>query len=419
MEATEIIASPSSSSMISHDDQLPGSLKGRLKLILQNEAEWWNYAIFWQTSTDAKDGTLSLSWGDGHFQGMSALVSTLKKSEAFSVSDAEWFYLTSVAQSFNARDGVLGRAFSSGSLVWLTGGRLLESYNCERAKEAQIYGIQTLVCIPTGAGVLELGSSDLIKENWSLVQQVDFLFGSHHSPNFSNVSAHQLPFQDPVLSPDLETDERGKGETVRQTRKRGRKPSAVGRDNVRRHHVEAERQRREKMNSRFYVLRAVVPNVSRMDKASLLADAVGYIKELRRRIEELESQLQKSNKKAELRATTSSSDAVDNQSIITTAGVTSLDRKTTENRAISHKNNHLEIEVKIVGKAGMIRVQSKNVNYPSTRLMEAVRDLELEVEHATITSVSELMLQDVVIRVPDEVSSEDGLKALLLRRLEQ
>ncbi|XP_012858919.1 PREDICTED: transcription factor ABA-INDUCIBLE bHLH-TYPE-like [Erythranthe guttata] len=35
--------------------------------------------------------------------------------------------------------------------------------------------------------------------------------------------------------------------------------------------VEAERQRREKLNHRFYALRYVVPNVSRMDKASLLS----------------------------------------------------------------------------------------------------------------------------------------------------
>lgn len=36
-------------------------------------------------------------------------------------------------------------------------------------------------------------------------------------------------------------------------------------------HVEAERQRREKLNHLFCELRGVVPNVSRMDKASLLA----------------------------------------------------------------------------------------------------------------------------------------------------
>ena len=49
-------------------------------------------------------------------------------------------------------------------------------------------------------------------------------------------------------------------------------------------HVESERQRREKLNRRFCELRAAVPTVSRMDKASLLADAARYIAELRARV---------------------------------------------------------------------------------------------------------------------------------------
>ncbi|KAI3741570.1 hypothetical protein L1987_59244 [Smallanthus sonchifolius] len=46
-------------------------------------------------------------------------------------------------------------------------------------------------------------------------------------------------------------------------------------------HIEAERQRREKLNQKFYALRAIIPNVSKMDKASLLGDAISYINDLR------------------------------------------------------------------------------------------------------------------------------------------
>ena len=53
-------------------------------------------------------------------------------------------------------------------------------------------------------------------------------------------------------------------------------------------HVEAERQRRDKLNRRFCDLRAAVPTVSKMDRASLLADATAYIAELRARAERLE-----------------------------------------------------------------------------------------------------------------------------------
>ncbi|KAL5096621.1 hypothetical protein RYX36_000948 [Vicia faba] len=54
-------------------------------------------------------------------------------------------------------------------------------------------------------------------------------------------------------------------------------------------HVEAERQRREKLNQRFYALRAVAPNVSKMDKASLLGDAISYITELKIKLQKTES----------------------------------------------------------------------------------------------------------------------------------
>ncbi|XP_074273132.1 transcription factor MTB1-like [Silene latifolia] len=76
-------------------------------------------------------------------------------------------------------------------------------------------------------------------------------------------------------------------------RKRGRKP-ANGREEAL-NHVEAERQRREKLNQRFYALRAVVPNISRMDKASLLGDAVSYITELQKRLKDLETEQERNS----------------------------------------------------------------------------------------------------------------------------
>ncbi|XP_010267440.1 PREDICTED: transcription factor MYC2 [Nelumbo nucifera] len=494
------------------------TLQERLRFLVQSRPEWWVYAIFWRTSND-NNGHLVLAWADGLFRGtrdrassssrysnrlqcqqqkleidwerkkvmkgIQALINDIPDIDASvdgDVTDAEWFYMVSITRSFNIGDGLPGKAISSGSPVWLTGAQQLRFCNCERAKEALVHGIETLVYIPISSGVLELGSSDTIAENWGLVHQAKSLFGSdvispvpvavslpvqERSPSQGGL----IPFLDRDLSfPDIGiiNGERGEGihqerhrqeartkkngETTttitmttapappathsssvesehfdsdallitsadmekRRPKKRGRKPGK-GRD-MPLNHVEAERQRREKLNHRFYALRSVVPNVSRMDKASLLADAVSYINELKGKIEDLEGRLGlgRHSKKVKM-------EMDDHQSTITTA-TTVFDYGQTRSSSIYGSGGlitSMDVEVKILGTDALIRVQSENVNYPSARLMDALRGLKLQVHHASVSSVKELMLQDVVIRLPDGVKSEEGLKTAILRRLEK
>ncbi|KAL5552062.1 hypothetical protein UlMin_002238 [Ulmus minor] len=54
-------------------------------------------------------------------------------------------------------------------------------------------------------------------------------------------------------------------------------------------HALSERRRREKLNEKFSILKSMVPSVSKEDKVSILDDAIEYLRELERRVEELES----------------------------------------------------------------------------------------------------------------------------------
>ncbi|CAN6268859.1 unnamed protein product [Urochloa humidicola] len=54
-------------------------------------------------------------------------------------------------------------------------------------------------------------------------------------------------------------------------------------------HVMSERKRREKINELFLVLKSLVPSIHKVDKASILAETIAYLKELQGRVQELES----------------------------------------------------------------------------------------------------------------------------------
>lgn len=213
---------------------------------------------------------------------------------------------------------------------------------------------------------------------------------------------------------DFENDDSSTmNNVVNRSIKRGKKAdsSSIGREMAMNIHVEAERKRREKLNHRFYALRSVVPYVSKMDKASLLGDAVTYINELKAKIENLESKLIEPHKKPILMEQQDSHSA----SSVVTDGANN--KSLFSSSYIKGARNGMEIEVKIIGSEAVIRVQSLDMNYPCTRLMNAMKELEFQIYHASVSSVKDLMLQDIVIRVPEEFLNEETLKSAIVTKL--
>ncbi|CAL5063328.1 unnamed protein product [Urochloa decumbens] len=181
----------------------------------------------------------------------------------------------------------------------------------------------------------------------------------------------------------------------RPGKRRGRKPGPRRPDGPSVNHVEAERQRREKLNRRFCELRAAVPTVSRMDKASLLADAAAYIAELRARVVRLEAESRRAAARWE--------------PVVVPCG----------SSAAADENE--TVEVRMLGPdAAAVRATSA-APHAAARLMGALRSLELRVQHACVTRVGGLTVQDVVVDVPAQMMQDDddgGLRAALLQVLQ-
>ena len=156
-------------------------------------------------------------------------------------------------------------------------------------------------------------------------------------------------------------------------KRRGRKPGS--RNNINGPalcHVEAERQRRDKLNRLFCELRAAVPTVSRMDKASVLADATTYIAQLRQRVEQLEADAKKKAAAAAL-TTVAPSHSFSSSS-------SSLGEK---------------LEVRMVGtEAAALRLTTTAAaRHAPARLMLALRSLDLTVPHSCVCLVGGMTVQ--------------------------
>ncbi|ONI06028.1 hypothetical protein PRUPE_5G035400 [Prunus persica] len=603
------------------------TLMQRLQALIEGARESWTYAIFWQSSYDYSGGTV-LGWGEGFYKDerdkgkakaktttsaadqeyrkkvlreLNSLISGADTSADDAVvdqevTDTEWFFLVSMTQSFVPGGGLPGQAFFHSTPVWVAGDRLAAS-PCERARQGQLFGLQTMVCVPTANGVVELGSTELIYQSSDLTNKVRVLFNFNnlevgswpmggggadqgendpsslwindpssttievkdpvnmapvtsaptststqpvskpiqfesHQPsssslsenpsaiqlqqsqqqqqvqqqtqsfftrelNFSdygydgssgknsNSNSHSLKpesgeilsfgeskrssysangklfsghsqiaaaednnskkkrsptsrgsndegilsFSSGVILPSSGVVKSGGGgaadsdhsdleaSVVRETdssrvvdpekrpRKRGRKP-ANGREEPL-NHVEAERQRREKLNQRFYALRAVVPNVSKMDKASLLGDAISYINELKAKLqttesdkEDLQKQLESMNQDLGCKDSSSLSD----------------DLKMSKHQA-SSKLIDLDIDVKIIGWDAMIRIQCCKKNHPAARLMASLKELDLDVHHASISVVNDLMIQQATVKMGSRIYTQDQLRLALLSKI--
>ncbi|KAH1073786.1 hypothetical protein J1N35_026114 [Gossypium stocksii] len=110
---------------------------------------------------------------------------------------------------------------------------------------------------------------------------------------------------------------------------------------------------------------------------------------------------------------------MDNQSTTTLEEVAAA-RPSNSSSAATARISDLQLDVKVMGNNDvMIRVQSENVNYPGARLMSALRDLEFQVHHASMSCVNGLMLQDIVAKIPYGLTTEEAIKSALLWKLQQ
>ncbi|NP_001292635.1 transcription factor EGL1 [Cucumis sativus] len=190
-------------------DSEPGFLRKQLAVAVKSIQ--WSYALFWSPSS-RQHGVLE--WCDGYYNGdiktrktvqaedvhvdnmglhrseqLRELYRSLLEGESEQrtkkppaslspedLSDAEWYYLVCMSFFFNQGQGLPGRALADDRTIWLCNAQYAESTVFSRSLLAKSASIQTVVCFPYLGGVIELGVTEQVSEDPSLLQHVkDFL----------------------------------------------------------------------------------------------------------------------------------------------------------------------------------------------------------------------------------------------------
>ncbi|CAK8562586.1 unnamed protein product [Lathyrus sativus] len=153
-------------------------------------------------------------------------------------------------------------------------------------------------------------------------------------------------------------------------------------------HIMAERKRREVLSQSFIALAALVPNLKKMDKASVLAESIKYVKELKERLEILEEH----NKK-----TKADSVVVLNKPDICSDEDSSSCDENIEGADGGESESLVQVEARALEKEMLIRIHCKKKKGVLVKMMGEIQSLELFVMNTSVLPFGDSILDITII----------------------
>ncbi|XP_010271548.1 PREDICTED: transcription factor bHLH18-like [Nelumbo nucifera] len=156
-------------------------------------------------------------------------------------------------------------------------------------------------------------------------------------------------------------------------------------------HIIAERKRREKLSQRFIALSAIVPGLKKMDKASVLGDAIKYLKQLQERVKILEEQTVKKRVESVVLVKRSQISADDDNS--------SSDENNLGGGRSDDEAALPEIEARVSDKDVLIRVHSEKQKGVVAKALAEIEKLHLTVVNSSVIPFGKSALNITIVAV--------------------
>ncbi|XP_022751165.1 transcription factor bHLH18-like isoform X2 [Durio zibethinus] len=225
----------------------------------------------------------------------------------------------------------------------------------------------------------------------------------------SSSSSHIISFDNSNSSPVISQQYYGTDCAVKPKNEVSKRAGSLTRTPLHaQEHVIAERKRREKLSQRFISLSTLIPGLKKTDKASILGDAIKYLKQLQERVTTLEEQVAKK--------TVESVIFVRKTQIYADDEISSCD----ENFDSQSNKPFPEIEAKVSDKDVLIRIHCEKNKGCISNIINEIEKLHLSVLNTNVLPFGQATLDiTIVAQMEAEFSMKvkDLVKSLRLALL--